>query len=152
MTQQEKYSFHLPYKPVLTYIDCLTNRNRKAFLTGVSEKDVETTYKRKINGCSGDLISFTGNNNIKELKVKPYFRPFSQLTKECVQDDYNDGKPFVPIEEVSIYSNNSEYLIEQIKLGFVEFIVIRMLLKWHFCLGFETGEYIEVTNENNPYK
>jgi len=31
----------------------------------------------------------------------PIIRPISDLTKECVQADYNDGKPFIPIVELA---------------------------------------------------
>lgn len=32
---------------------------------------------------------------------KPIIRPLSDLTKECVQADYNDGKLFIPIVELA---------------------------------------------------
>ena len=48
---------------------------------------------------------FTIADNEKEyyLELKdmiPIIRPLDSLTKECVQADYNDGKPFVPIIEL----------------------------------------------------
>ena len=34
-------------------------------------------------------------------EIVPIIRPFSDLTKECVQADYNDGSPFIPIVELA---------------------------------------------------
>lgn len=64
------------------YRDCLTNRKRTAFLSGITNDGMETTYPRKINGCSGDMISFEGHNNVIDLNVKLLLYPLSSLTKE----------------------------------------------------------------------
>jgi hypothetical protein len=74
------------YKIKLRYIDCITNRNRTAFLTGITAEGIETTYSRKIKGCSGDFIGFTGNNNIYLLKLKPILRPLSDFKGMIVRD------------------------------------------------------------------
>lgn len=79
---------YLPYGLILQYIDTLTLRKRKAFLTSLGINEIETTYKRKVNGCSGDLISWTGNNNVSIMKVKPILRPLSDLTKDEYFDLY----------------------------------------------------------------
>lgn len=48
---------------------------------------------------------------LKENRVRPHLRPMSDLTKPITVDGYNDGKPFVPIEElfqlayVSVFDN-----------------------------------------------
>ena len=87
---------YLEHKVVLSYIDCLTKRKRNAFLSGISNKEIETTYLRKIRGCSGDYISWNGNNNINDLQVKPILFPLSSLTKEITIN----GETFVPIKKL----------------------------------------------------
>ena len=44
------------------------------------------------------IISLLGFNG----QYLPIIRPFESLTKECVQSDYNGGKPFIPIKELEI--------------------------------------------------
>lgn len=34
-------------------------------------------------------------------EFKPIVRPLSDLTKECVQADYNDGEPFIPLVDLA---------------------------------------------------
>lgn len=42
--------------------------------------------------------------------VLPIIRPVNHLYKECVQSDYNDGKPFVPIEIIGkMYEKNGTF-------------------------------------------
>jgi hypothetical protein len=83
---------YLPYRLELKYNDALSGK-RKALLSGITIREIETTYKRKIKGCSGDLISWNGNNNVKYLKVKPILRPLSMLDKEIEVN----GEKFIPI-------------------------------------------------------
>lgn len=45
-----------------------------------------------------EVCSQYGRFSIKD--VKPIIRPLDSLTKECVQSDYNNGKPFVPALEL----------------------------------------------------
>ena len=69
--------------------------------------------------------------NATPTKFKLILRPLSDLTKSIIVD----GKEFIPIIEIAIYSPSQHgvaYLIEQIKLGLVEIIVFNMLLKWNF--------------------
>lgn len=46
-----------------------------------------------VNGDNGYFIILDN--------IIPIIRPFSDLTKECVQSNYNDGKPFIPIVELA---------------------------------------------------
>lgn len=73
---------YLANKVEVQYIDCQTKRKRHAYITNAGIEGIETTYKRKINNCSGDLISWEGHNNVHELKVKLLLRPLSDLTEE----------------------------------------------------------------------
>lgn len=98
---------YLPYGLKVRYEDCLYTKIHIATLSGVSNEGVETTYKRKFKGCSGDYISFKGNNNINDSNFKPILRSLSDLTKEIE----HNGEKFVPIErlfEKSYPANKSE--------------------------------------------
>ena len=77
----DDFAMYLPHKTEVQYTDYLSDRTRTAYLTGLTTIDIETTYKRKINGCSGDLISFKGNNNIQDLNVKFKLLPLSYYEK-----------------------------------------------------------------------
>ncbi len=46
-----------------------------------------------------EVLSQYGEFSIKD--AKPIIRPLDSLTKECVQSDYNGGKPFIPIVELA---------------------------------------------------
>lgn len=121
---------YLPYELRVQYIDCMTNRKRFAFLTTAGINDIETTYKRKINGCYGDLISWKGNNNIGEMKVKLILRPLSDLIKEI---DVN-GEKFIPTKEYD-YLRFEE--ISTLKSGcnalkFIQARELELLYEMHF--------------------
>lgn len=145
MTPQEKYSLHLAYEPIFNI-----NDNEK-----VNINTLLTIYS----------IGGIYNSTVMCLNAKPYLRSFDQLTKPITQKDYNNGKPFVPAEVLAKIIGdtwfNDEYNVNQfiyefvngyIKLGFYKSIeVMQFLLKLHFAIGFEPGEYIEVTDENNHY-
>ena len=105
-------------------------------------------------------------NNI-EL-VKPIIRPLSDLTKECVEADYNNGEPFVPTvvlrrlfpsfsfdllddsgkDVLGLFNTNNDT-----DMTICDIIpIIQLLLKWHFNLMDESVEVVNVTEEFNPYK
>ena len=121
---------YLIYKIKLRYIDCITNRNRTAFLTGITTEGIETTYSRKIKGCSGDFICFTGNNNISLLKLKPILRPLSDL--KTIEKE---------IKLVDSYWYVDDYLTEKCTVDkiyplhvieFIPYAIMQVLLKYHF--------------------
>ena len=62
--------------------------------------------KRIVSASFGNRIFFrvSYENQIDyplpPQKILPIIRPLDSLTKECVQADYNGGKPFVPIIEL----------------------------------------------------
>lgn len=134
---------YLPYGLELQYVDCITSRKRRAILTGISKIDIETTYKRKIKGCSGDLIGWEGNNNTEEIKVKPILRPLSNITKEIEVN----GEKFVPIKNIfgsSLSMQGFNHYVNSFNNGFeltmtkgnktfyADFIQYQKLLEWHF--------------------
>jgi hypothetical protein len=71
---------YLPYNVELQYTDCLSGRKITAFLTGLSTLGIETTYRRKRGGVSGDIIPFSGNNNILDLNVQLKLHPLSHYS------------------------------------------------------------------------
>lgn len=164
MTPEEKYTLHLPYRPKGKWVDLGADKRTKEG-RGISCSIVGLSYfthlknpQIVVNDKSG-----LGYSNIEELT--PYFRSFDQLTKECVQADYNDGKPFVPVEwfenenncEIDYFADNLQVKMlfndgNICDLELLPFGLVKQLLKWHFAIGFEKGEYIEVTDENNPYE
>lgn len=94
--------------------------NKQEFLTA----SLTNNLKVKILCGDGvfDTIDTLTIGNLYELgfnRITPIVRPLDSLTKECVQADYNDGKPFIPIVELlnifnknanSIYAPNSPSL------------------------------------------
>ena len=70
-------------------------------------KEREEKYCRKqvigtLGGIYSDgIIGCFDTVNSTPTKFKPIIRPIDSLTKECVQADYNDGKPFIPIVELA---------------------------------------------------
>ena len=105
------------------------------------------------------------NSYIKE--VSPIIRHLDALTQECVQADYNDGKPFIPYIELLKMSNfdtdnmTTEEL-EDYKSAYsgmfadsdlISFSDGFMMIRWHFWPNKPEGEeVVYVTNEFNPYK
>ena len=93
---------------------------------------------------------------------KSIVRPLDSLTKKCIQADYNDGNPFIPIVELEILSDRGSdhaFLIawedrkyDSSLIECMPFWMAQMLLKWHFSLITEDCEKVYVTNDFNPYK
>ena len=95
---------------------------------------------------------------------KPICFPLSSLSKKIQIKDYNDGKPFVPIVELStlfhlqmyqfingaFYDNNYGKYIEDLQE--MPFNVVQTLLSWHFAISLSESEFIPVTEDFNPYK
>ena len=123
---------YFPYGLRVQYIDPITNKKRTANLTSVGIKEIETTYNRKIKGCSGDIISWSGHNSVEQMKVKPLLRPLSDLTKEIELN----GEKFVPIEMLSYYANEqTEKGTTGLEWGIVSslpYTDIEKILEWHF--------------------
>lgn len=93
----------------------------------------------------------------KDFLIKPYLRPLSKLTEPIVVENYNDGKEFVPVDEI--------FLVCFIRLEFFNHdgdqwglppdtftgntfgeirLLVDLLHQWHFNLYFEKGEFIEI--------
>lgn len=173
MELKQALASYLNWGVKLQYNDCITGRKKIATLTGVTSSEIETTYSRKINGCRGDIISFKGNNNVNDLKVKPILYPLSDLTKDIEVN----GEKFVPIIKLSNdiadfaqvvssgYANKNYYVNFRVADGYVKkeipanfndmhvFDYLK-LIEWKFDVFglIEKGEAIDVTTlTTNPY-
>jgi hypothetical protein len=105
MTKQEFLSASLPYGLAIK------NSKEYDFVKGIDECEVTSLFR-------GNL---TNIYSVEE--VVPIIRHSSDLTKPCVQVDYNNGEPFVPIIELTkitginifkpkVYHDNFDYGIE----------------------------------------
>lgn len=83
----------------------------------------ELPYKLKVTeGNPNDEYTYFGcwfetdiiNDRID--KIIPIIRHIDDLTKECIQGDYNDGNPFIPIVELAKFEN----LLEPISFDTME--------------------------------
>lgn len=153
MKLEEVIHHYLGTEVECSYIPVFGDGKRiKAILTGIGADGIETTYKRKKKGCSGDLIGFTGHNNINDMEFKLHLHPMSRLT-EGIE---HDGKKFIPIErmlaetiydgkEVS-YAWNSGVLkiwdvmsgdltlmeIDPKNIDALDYFIVQMFIKMHF--------------------
>ena len=68
-------------------------------------------------------------NSVLSEQMKPILKPLSDLTKEF---EHNGEKVNI-FDRIEIYKGSGvDYLIEQIRFGFVEVIVYNILLEHHF--------------------
>jgi hypothetical protein len=129
------------------------------------EKEIKYYREKVVGTISGiyDDCSIVCHDTVNAcpIKFKPIIRPLSDLTKLCVQKDYNDGNPFKPIAEIQrrndfIYTHNDQFVIGVQQVYYMDELptwVIIMLLKWHFWPDMpESEEVVCVTEEFNPYK
>ena len=95
-------------------------------------------------------------------KAMPILRPLSDLTKEIVVEDYNDGKPFVPKDVIVSFINpyyKEEIMFQDIGIWYDEIsdkfeintdllplFVANLLYQWHFDIHglIEKGEAIDM--------
>lgn len=146
------YSSYLPYELEIKYKDFPNEKIiRKAILSGVTTTEIETTYKRKIKGCKGDIISWQGNNNIFDLEVKPILYSMEMLTQEIE----HKGEMFVPKKRLGFNENDilclkawGEYSGRLLHKDFEQ------LVEWNFnVFGLEESEYIKketLNRSENP--
>ena len=102
------------------------------------------------------------SSKLKIKEIRPVIRQLSDITKPCVQSDYNDGEQFVPITELLKFSSfNTDKMSFEEQCSFVNPILdislsledATQLIKWHFWPNMPEGEeVVYVTDEFNPYK
>lgn len=120
--------------------------------------NVWTKLKTVINGCSGisreEYLYYSGVQ-----RLKPILRPLTDLTKPISQANYNEGKEFVPLDEIVI---KSTYLIGASEIEMcvnnknwikhLPYEVIELLLQWHFVIEEPNGTWIDVNSlDKNLY-
>ena len=109
---------------------------------------------------------------------QPIIRHIDTLTQECVQADYNNGKPFIPIVElariafpqycikfedgrvwvdtdwdIASFNFNGKDFVSDIFRVFNQLQLFQHLLKFHFWPNKPDGEdVVYVSDDFNPYK
>lgn len=126
---------YLFYKLEVKYLNFLTTKYATAYLTGISKGDgIETTYKRKRDGCAGDYIGWEGHNNVTDLEFKPILRPLSDLTNEIE----HNGEKFVPANKHNGLTFEMEYVAKGKRAAITpngtatSYLTIQKLFEWHF--------------------
>ena len=142
MTKQEFLAMILPHE--LFGICCNKNKNIIVYVTAVSPSSVMTR-------------PFSW---VEHKYFKPILHPLSDINKEIE----HKGERFVPIERIY---DNMGWEKEEIKKiidedaieemfednDLVPFSHALMLISWHFAIGLNKDDYIDVnTLKDNPYK
>lgn len=133
----------IPYLPYRLY----------CCLMGKTDEETEEPIQFLIEGVNSSYVEVwslkTITDEFEYSEVFPILRPLSYLTKEIE----HDGKKFIPFEKIAIYKDVG-YLIENLKLGFIELIVYNQLIKWKFDVSglIDNNLAIAVTENFNPYK
>lgn len=155
MNKQEFLSASLPYGVKFKIREWSTNQKSGIYkLAGIYETGV-------VNG-------FNYDNHVTTDKHIPIIRPLSDLTKECVQADYNNGEPFVPIVELErLFEGFRFCILDNMGVTELEFHdctcsdvtiqdvipLFQQLIKWHFWPSMPEGEEVVYVSESfNPYK
>ncbi|MGJ7024959.1 hypothetical protein [Petrimonas sulfuriphila] len=144
MTKQEFISASLPYK--------LKMKSPYGFRPNWKES---TGIVRVVN-LTGDLYADIENRTFTDDFI-PIVRPLSNLTKEIVQADYNDGKPFIPIVELAKMSwdkqDSPEFLFQSLKDNtvFIAFVDKQNVFGYdsnsNSFFGAKSGESVSVVNQ-----
>ena len=174
MTKQEFLAASLPY-------------GLKHQLTekGIFNLDMEYPNSRNncmkiIGTCGEDYDLSDGDWGVGYIDIdefKPIIRHPDTLTQECIQEDYNDGKPFIPIVElariafpqycikfedgrvlvdtdwdIASFNFNGKDFASDFFRVFNQLQLFQHLLKFHFWPNKPEGEeVVYVTETFNPY-
>ena len=117
------------------------------------------------------ILGISNYNDIPELKFimedgtidtdvidwfKPLYLPLSNLTKPIKVEGYNDGKEFVPMEELKriepeyplLIEDNSVFFTDACNLNMLEISRInklfQLLYQWHFAVDIPDGTWINI--------
>ena len=126
-------------------------------LLSVSNR-LNNEFEYKEVGGRTDYSSFKG--------IKPYLFQTSALTKPIQIANYNNGEPFVPIDElknnyrldliIGVYSDGTKCMYndktQSSNWRYWEYCIIEKLNRWHINYRLSPEQFIEVTDDNNPYK
>ena len=153
MTKQEFLAASLPYG--IKVLPTNTNRYGKTYLNKpclVRGMDIDCYNQHYINTDAG--LGWTPSFFIYESK--PIIRPITDITKLCIQANYNGGEPFVPIVKLAeMFGYEIPTKIGELiaPISVEPFICVMQLFKWHFWPGMPEGEeVVYVTDDFNPYK
>lgn len=115
------WSFYLPYRAQLK----LTNK--VVWRPNIDERPIGRNSDVTLTpNLFADIITGTFDS-LSQFQLMLY--PLSRLNKELEID----VEKFTPIHKLGIYDpRNVDYLIEQIRAGLVEYIVMIRLISWHF--------------------
>lgn len=140
-------------------------------LSKVKDNDIEIELE--------SIKSGWGVGFIEVDEVHPYLFPFSSITEKIQISSYNNGEPFIPLEHLalmgyedhdvevritkenysfkaSVFYVGSNEVEHEIELNEDEWYycptwVIESFNRWHINYRLPSSDFIEVTNENNPY-
>ena len=71
--------------------------------------------------------------------------PLSDLTKPIKVEGYNDGKEFVPVDELFPYGDKKENLADIIEnTEQIQYWIIQKLFEWHFAIDLPEGTWIDI--------
>lgn len=128
-------------------IQCSGNKNY-ALLAGICENR------------NADNLILTVRSGSKRYEMAAddcltLMRPLTSLTKPITVEGYNDGNPFVPIEEIRSLTNYAHFkIIDRHIYDWEEASILipvwtfNLLIRWHFWLWdqqlFATGDIIEI--------
>jgi hypothetical protein len=138
----EHFFLYLPHKVTVTYPSS-DDKMIKAFLSGISDQYIETTFKRKKNRCNGDLISFKdGKNRGHECyieNVKLMLVPLSKLkniNSIFFQEMNCDLQNQIEINEVAIsYRHYSDISFKSLSLALKNHVDIFNLIPQELAIS-----------------
>jgi len=83
--------------------------DKSSFLKAVLNSELKCKIKYFDGGIAPDVYNFDIHmyNNIEI--IVPIIRNITDLSKECSQSNYNNGKPFIPIVELAKLGTGQEY-------------------------------------------
>lgn len=93
-------------------------------------------------------------------RAKLILHPISALTKPIQMANYNNGEPFVPAIELLKKCSMTGFVedfIKRVEIGqrqiesFATGEILEYLIKWHINYRLSPEQFIEVTDEFNPY-
>jgi len=125
---------------------------QKGSTKSLTIRSVSIANEEKYQHCVDFQEDYTLPNII--TNIIPIIRHLDTLTQECVQSDYNDGKPFIPVIHLGWYIPlKGLHVLNKINMDKIDFHDGIQLIKWHFWPNKpESEEVVYVTNEFNPYK
>lgn len=129
----------------------MINKLKNYLGTGLKIMDTETGKERTLNAGPGASHRWIGIDQLcsyyetGQLTQLPLLRPLSKLTEEITVTGYNEGRSFIPMEELCRlgYCDGFMHMLND-EIYSAPLKVWELLHRWHFNLNFEEGEFIEI--------